>query len=249
VSLDGRVAIVSGAAQGMGREHCLRLAALGAVVGAVDIDEPALAETVAAVQADGGQAVGLPADVSDRTAVEAAAAQLTDAHGRLDIVVSNAGTIHAETGLADTDDDDWDRTLAVHVGGARNLTRAALPWLRDSPSPRIIIISSMWAQRGPGFGYAYCAAKGALSAFARNLAVEFGPAGICVNSIAPGSVPTRMAASYGPAEIAEDCESIPLGRWADAGEISDVVCFLASDGASYLTGQMLAVNGGQIISG
>ena len=238
-----------GAAQGMGREHCRRLAAQGAAIGALDIDDAALAQTVSEVQAEGGEILGIPTDVSDRAACEAAVAWLTDAHGRLDIVVSNAGTIHAETGLADTDDADWDRTMAVHVGGARNITRAALPWLRDSPAPRVIIISSMWAQRGPGFGYAYCAAKGALLAFGRNLAVEFGPAGICVNAITPGSVPTRMAASYGPAEIEEDCRSIPLGRWAEAGEMSDVVCFLASDAASYLTGQTLAVNGGQIISG
>jgi NAD(P)-dependent dehydrogenase (short-subunit alcohol dehydrogenase family) len=249
MSLDGRAALVTGAARGMGREHCLRLAGQGAAVGALDIDEPALAETVAAVRAQGGEAVGIRTDVSDRAACEEAVARFAEAQGRLDVVVSNAGTIHAETGLADTDDADWDRTLAVHVGGARNITRAALPWLQASPAARIIIISSMWAQRGPGFGYAYCAAKGALLAFGRNLAVELGPAGICVNAIAPGSVPTRMAASYGPAEIAEDCQSIPLGRWADASEIADVVCFLASDASSYLTGQTLAVNGGQIISG
>ncbi len=82
--------------------------------------------------------------------------------GGIDAVVSNAGTIHTTQGLADTDDDDWDRTMAVHVGGARNLCRAALPHLRRSAAPRVVIVSSMWAQRGPGFGYAYCAAKGAL---------------------------------------------------------------------------------------
>src|ERR1700710_790768 len=102
MSLDGRAALVTGAAQGMGREHCLRLAAQGAVVGAVDIDERSLVETVDAVRAQGGEALGLAADVSDRDAVDGAVARFADAHGRLDIVVSNAGTIHAETGLADT---------------------------------------------------------------------------------------------------------------------------------------------------
>jgi NAD(P)-dependent dehydrogenase (short-subunit alcohol dehydrogenase family) len=137
----------------------------------------------------------------------------------------------------------------VHVGGARNLCRATLPWLRKSAHPRIVIISSMWAQRGGGFGYAYCAAKGALLAFSRNLAVELGPEQILVNAVTPGSVPTRMAADYGPEEIAEDCKSIPMGRWGEAEEIAKLVGFLVSSEASYLTGQTIAINGGQIIAG
>lgn len=248
MTLHGRVALVTGAAQGMGREHCLHLARQGAAVGAMDIDAQALEETKSGVAALGGKALVLHGDVSDRSACEAAVELLARECDGLDIVVSNAGTIHATTGLADTDDDDWDRTLAVHVGGARNVARAALPWLTQSAAGRIILISSMWAQRGPGFGYAYCAAKGALLALARNLAVELSPNGICVNAVAPGSVPTRMAADYGPAEIAQDCESIPLGRWATPDEISAVIGFLASDASSYITGQTLAVNGGQVIA-
>ncbi len=169
--------------------------------------------------------------------------------GGIDAVVSNAGNVHADSGLEDTDDAHWDRTLAIHLGGARNLCRAALPALRESAQPRIVIISSLWAQRGPGFGYAYCAAKGALLAFARNLAVELGPEGILVNSVTPGSVPTRMAADYGPDEIAEDCLTIPLGRWGEAREISDLVSYLVSPACSYVTGQNIAANGGQLFSG
>jgi NAD(P)-dependent dehydrogenase (short-subunit alcohol dehydrogenase family) len=112
----------------------------------------------------------------------------------------------------------------------------------------VVIVSSMWAQRGPGFGYAYCAAKGALLAFAKNLAVETGPDGILVNVIAPGSVPTRMCDDYGPEDIAEDCKTIPLGRWGKTMEISKLVCFLTSGETSYITGQTIAINGGQIIA-
>ncbi|KTC37174.1 hypothetical protein AO265_23345 [Pseudomonas sp. ABAC61] len=240
--------IVTGGAQGMGAEHAAELLRRGAKVAIFDIDEIALnqaSERLASL----GPLLALKVDMSDRTSVEEAVARTAEHFGGIDALVSNAGTVHTQQGLLDTDDADWDRTLAVHVGGARNLCRAALPWLDLSCHPRIVIISSMWAQRGPGFGHAYCAAKGALLGFARNLAVELGPKGILVNAVAPGSVATRMAADYGPEEIAEDCKNIPLGRWGDAWEITRLVCFLASAEAAYLTGQTIAINGGQIIAG
>jgi len=247
-TLTGVAAIVTGAGHGMGRVHALEMSRRGARVAAVDIDGDAARCTADAVRAAGGSALAITVDVADRAAVEAAVAEAVQALGGLDAVVSNAGTIHSDAGLADTDDEDWARTFAVHVGGARNLVRAALPALERSPSPRVVVISSMWAQRGPGFGHAYCAAKGALLSLARNLAVELGPRRICVNAVAPGSVPTRMAADYDAAAIAEDCRSIPLGRWAEAEEISSLVCFLASPESGYMTGQTLAINGGQVIA-
>lgn len=244
--MSGTRVIVTGGGQGMGREHCLELARRGAHVAVLDRDTDALEETMKLLEGSGS--VGLQCDVSDRGAVERAVAETVERLGGLDAVVSNAGTIHTTQGLADTDDDDWDRTFAVHVGGARNLCRAALPHLRRSSAPRVVIVSSMWAQRGPGFGYAYCSAKGALLAFAKNLAVEAGPDGILVNCIAPGSVPTRMCDDYGPEEIAEDCKTIPLGRWGESEEIAKLVCFLASSETAYITGQTVAINGGQIIA-
>jgi NAD(P)-dependent dehydrogenase (short-subunit alcohol dehydrogenase family) len=246
IDMSGTRVIVTGGAQGMGREHCLELARRGANVAVLDRDSAALAETMTLLE--GRKAVGVECDVADRQSVENAVRQVVDRFGGLDAVVSNAGTIHTTQGLVDTDDADWDRTFAVHVGGARNVCRAALPHLLRSSTPRIVIVSSMWAQRGPGFGYAYCAAKGALLAFTKNLAVETGPHGVLVNAIAPGSVPTRMCDDYGPEDIAEDCKTIPLGRWGETGEISKLVCFLASGEASYITGQTVAINGGQIIA-
>lgn len=249
VDLSGRVAIVTGAGHGLGRSHAAELARGGAKVAVLEIEGPAGAAAAKEINENGGEAHAHTVDVADRGVVEEAVEAITARWGRIDIVVSNAGTIHSATGLLETDDNDWHRTLAVHLGGCLNVTRAAIPWLVKSPAGRVIIIGSMWGQRGDGHSYAYAAAKGALMAFARNLAAEYGPQGICVNTISPGSIRTRMAADYTDEDIAEDSNAIPLGRWADAEEISDLVAFLASDQASYITGQTIAVNGGQVICG
>ncbi len=233
----------------MGRAHALAFARRGATVAAMDIDEAGLDGTADLLRDERMEAHMYVVDVTDRQAVEAAVEDVIKQEGRVDGIVSNAGTIHASTGLLDTDDDDWHRTIEVNTYGALNLTRAALPVLKQSPSPRIVLISSIWAQRGPGFGHAYCAAKGALLAFGRNLAVELGRFGICVNSVAPGGVRTRMANGFTEQDIAEDSLTIPLGRWGEKDEISNVVAFLLSPESSYLTGQTVTVSGGQVTAG
>jgi NAD(P)-dependent dehydrogenase (short-subunit alcohol dehydrogenase family) len=247
--LSSRVALVTGAGHGLGKSHASELARNGANVALLDIDRSAGEQTAGMIASNGGDALAFEVDVADRHAVEQAVEWVVGEWGRIDVVVSNAGTIHSATGLLATDDEDWHRTLAVHVDGCLNVTRACVPWLEKSPAGRVVIVGSMWGQRGDGHSYAYVAAKGALAAFARNLAAEFGPKGICVNTISPGSIRTRMAADYTDEDIAEDSKSIPLGRWAAAEEISDLVVFLASDQSSYLTGQTIAINGGQIICG
>lgn len=249
VDLSERVAVVTGAGHGLGKSHAAELARNGAKVAVLEIDGSAGAETREEINKSGGEAVAHTVDVADRGAVEDAVGAVGKHWGRIDIVVSNAGTIHSATGLLETDDDEWRQTFAVHVDGCLNVTRATIPWLMNSPAGRVIIVGSMWGQRGDGHSYAYTSAKGAVMAFARNLAAEFGPQGICVNTIAPGSIRTRMAADYTDADIAEDSRTIPLGRWAGAQEISDVVTFLASDQSSYITGQTIAINGGQVICG
>jgi len=247
-SLEGRRVVITGGAQGMGAIHAAECLRRGARVAVFDIDLNALANMSNQLGGQ-GDILAMHVDIADRHSVEVAVQEVAQGLGGIDALVSNAGTIHTTQGIADTDDDDWDRTLAVHVGGARNLCRAALPWLKLAKDGRIVIISSMWAQRGPGFGYAYCAAKGALLAFTRNLAVELGPTGILVNAVTPGSVATRMAAAYGPEQIVEDCKSIPMARWGEAREVSGLVCYLISEDVGYLTGQTIAINGGQIIAG
>lgn len=245
-TLAGRVVLVTGAAHGMGKAHVTELVERGATVAALDLDAQALQAAVAPL---GDRVEAFTVDVSDAEAVRTAVDAFGERHGRIDAIVSNAGTIHADTGIADTEFADWKRTFAVHVDGALHLTQASLPWLRRSEAARIVLISSMWAQRGDGFGYAYCAAKGALLAFGRNLAVELGPEGILVNSLAVGSVLTRMAAGYSQEDIDRDAERIAIGRWAEPSEVSHMVSFLVSTDSSFVTGQTIAVNGGQIIAG
>jgi NAD(P)-dependent dehydrogenase (short-subunit alcohol dehydrogenase family) len=249
VNLSEKVAVVTGAGHGLGKSHAAELGRNGGKVAVFEIDASAGTETAEEINESGGEAAAHSVDVADRSAVEEAVEAVAARWGRIDIVVSNAGTIHSATGLLETDDDDWHRTFAVHVDGCLNVTRAAIPWLVKSPAGRVIIVGSMWGQRGDGHSYAYSAAKGALMAFARNLAAEFGPRGVCVNTVSPGSIRTRMAADYTDEDIAEDSKTIPLGRWADAQEISDLVAFLASDQSSYITGQTIAINGGQVICG
>lgn len=247
--LRNRVAVVTGGGHGLGRSHCLELGRNGARVAVLDIDAEAGEACARELAAAECEATALCVDVADRAAVERTVERIVGEWGGIDIVVSNAGTIHSGTGLLETDDEDWRRTLDVHVGGCLNVSRACMPWLEQSRAGRVIVIGSMWGQRGDGHSYAYVAAKGALMAFARNLAAEFGPKGICVNTISPGSIRTRMAADYTDEDIADDSKTIPLRRWAEAAEISSLVAFLASDQSSYLTGQTIPINGGQVIGG
>lgn len=247
--LEGTRVIITGAGHGLGRAYALELARRGARIALLDVDEEAVETTAADIRQADGEAATFLVDVADRVAVEKAVAETARLLDGLDVVIPNAGTIHTTAGILETDDADWDRTFAVHVSGSRNLIRAAIPWIERSAAPRVIVVSSLWAQCGPGFGYAYCAAKGALLAFARNLAVELGPRGIAVNSILPGFFPTRMAADYGPREVEEECSKIPLGRWGTLGEAANLVAFLASAESGYITGQSIAINGGQVIAG
>jgi NAD(P)-dependent dehydrogenase (short-subunit alcohol dehydrogenase family) len=245
-SLEGRVAIVTGGGRGMGRTHSIELARRGAKVAVFDVDDEVARETAAAVQANGGQATAARVDVTQRAVVEEAVNRVGERWGGIDIVVSNAGLVNDESKLEATDDDEWRRMFAVNVDGALHMSRAAIPWLRKSAAGRIIIISSQWGQVGPGHSYSYIAAKGALIAFAKNLAIEFAPERILVNAIAPGSVVTRMIPDP-ERELA--LYPNPINRLAEPEEISYLIAFLASDQAAFITGQTIPINGGAEIVG
>ena len=241
-----RVAIVTGGGRGMGRAHASELAARGARVAVIDLDETVAEETAAEIRAAGGDALAWGADIADRAAVEAAVRGAADHWGRLDILVSNAGIVNDFKGIAETDDDEFHRQIAINAGGLLHLVRAGLPWLERSDVARIIVVSSFWAQLAVGHSYGYVAAKAANMAMARNLALELAPKGIVVNAITPGSVATRMIPEP---EWEMEQYPIPIGYMAQPEEIAKLVAFLASDDAKFIVGQVISPNGGAMIAG
>lgn len=245
-SLQGRRALVTGGARGMGRAHGTALAAAGAAVVLVDIDAEELEKTCAELSADGAGVSAVAGDITTRASAEEIIAQAAATLGGLDILVHNAGLMYSLTGLADTDDADFRRLIGVNVDAPLYLTRAALPLLRASEHARVIFISSQWGQVPDGHSYGYMVSKAAQLGLMKTMAKEFAGENILVNAVAPGAVMTRMVPEeYFEAERA----SIPLGRLADPSEIAAVVAFLASDAASFMTGQTVPVNGGACIVG
>jgi NAD(P)-dependent dehydrogenase (short-subunit alcohol dehydrogenase family) len=212
----------------------------------VDIDADPLAATVDELRNAGGDVSAVAGDIAARPSAESIISRATATLGGLDILVHNAGLMYSLTGLADTDDADFRRLFAVNVDAPLFLTRAALPQLRDSAHGRVIFISSQWGQVPDGHSYGYMASKAAQLGLMKAMASEFAAEQILVNAITPGAVMTRMV----PEEYYEaERKAIPLGRLADPGEIASVVAFLASDAASFMTGQTIAVNGGACIVG
>jgi 3-oxoacyl-[acyl-carrier protein] reductase len=244
--LAGRRAVVTGGARGMGQAHGAALSAAGASVVLVDIDGDVVEKTAAELRSTGRDVTAQAGDITSRAAAEAIISQATAILGGLDILVHNAGLMYSLAGLADTDDADFRRLFAVNVDAPLFLTRAALPQLRASQHGRVIFISSQWGQVPDGHSYGYMASKAAQLGLMKAMAKEFAADHILINAITPGAVLTRMVPEeYYEAERA----SIPLGRLAEPAEIAAVVTFLASDAASFMTGQTVAVNGGACIVG
>ncbi|MGW0998023.1 SDR family NAD(P)-dependent oxidoreductase [Streptomyces sp. NPDC002523] len=245
-SLAGRRALITGAARGMGRTHALALAARGAAVALADLDAEELHRTVAEVRQAGGKAEPFVADITSRERAEELITRAADALDGLDILVHNAGLMFSMTGLAETDDADFERLLAVNVRAPLYLTRAALPYLRTSEAARVIFVSSQWGQVPDGHSYGYMVSKAAQLGLMKTLAQEFASERILVNAVAPGAVATRMVPdSNYEAEVA----AVPIGRLAQPSEISEVVAFLAADTGGFITGQTIPVNGGALVVG
>ena len=240
--LTGRVALVTGASRGIGRAIAQKLAAQGALVVAAARGEGA-ADTVAAIGANGGHAEALSLDVTETAAVERLPADIVERHGRLDIIVSNAGIARDQL-LMRMKRDDWDAVIATNLTATFTLTQAAMrPMLRQRGG-RIIAISSVVGQVGNAGQTNYAASKAGVIGFAKALAREVASRGITVNVVAPGMIDTDMTRAIAEKVHIDWAAQIPLGRLGTADEVAAAVCFLASDEAAYITGHVLAVNGG-----
>ncbi|WP_433249681.1 glucose 1-dehydrogenase [Actinomadura nitritigenes] len=251
-NLDGRVALVTGAARGIGAEIARTYARAGARVGVLDLKEDLIGDTVSGIRDAGGQAIGLGADVSDAEQVDRAVRRLADEFGGLDIAVNNAG-VTRDNLLFKMTEDDWDTVVAVHMRGVFLVTRAAQRIMVERRYGRVINISSTSALGNRGQAN-YSAAKAGIQGFTRTTAIELGPFGITVNSIGPGYVDTEMtratAERLGVAvdqRLAEVAATLPMRRVGEPADIANAALFLASEDSGFVTGQVLYVDGGRSV--
>ncbi len=240
--LTGRIALVTGASRGIGRAIAERFAAQGATVVAAARGDHA-AEAVAAITAAGGRAEAVSLDVTDAAAVERLPGEIVDRHGRLDIVVSNAGITRDQL-LLRMKREDWEAVIATNLTATFALAQAALrPMLRQRGG-RIISISSVVGQMGNAGQTNYAASKAGLIGFVKALAREVASRGITVNVVAPGMIDTDMTRALTQKAHVDWAAQIPLGRLGTVDDVAAAVCYLASNEAAYITGHVLAVNGG-----
>lgn len=250
--MDGRVGFVTGGGSGMGRETAKLLAAEGAAVAIADRNEDGARETAAMIEAAGGKAFPIVLDVSDSGAVNAAVAAARDALGPIDAVVNIAG-FYQVVEVQDITDDEWAAMFAVHVTGTFNVCRATLPDMIAAKAGAIVNMSSLHAQRGQALAAHYAAAKGAIMGFTKSLAREKGPLGIRCNAVAPGPINTPLWHQLVPADkfeamAAKRSEVVPLGRLGRADEIAPMIVFLLGPDASYITGQVIGLDGGETMA-
>lgn len=244
-ALADKIAIVTGASRGIGRAIAEDLAAAGAtVVVNYHANADAADEVVARIVEKGGTAVSIQADVSDFAAAQQLIKETITAYGHIDILVNNAGTIRDGL-LLMMNEDAWDTVLDTNLKSVFNCCKAvARPMVRRKQGGRIINISSVSGIVGQAGQTNYAASKAGMIGFTKSLAKELGSRKITVNAIAPGFVLTDLTSGLDDKLVEKTVEMIPLGRWGEAQEIANVVTFLASDNASYITGQTIQVDGG-----
>lgn len=242
-SSPSKVALVTGAARGIGLAAAKRFLAEGWRVALLDIEGALLDSAVAALK-KGDDTLALTCDVSDADGVAAAIASINRHFGRLDALVNNAG-VAVFAPVLETSDADWSRIMAVNLTGPFLCTKAAAPLMREHGGGAIVNITSISAVRASTLRSAYGTSKAGLAHLTKQLAVELASLGIRVNGVAPGPVETAMAkAVHTPAIRADYHDAIPLNRYGLEEELADAIFFLCSDRASYITGQILAVDGG-----
>jgi 3-oxoacyl-[acyl-carrier protein] reductase len=247
VKFEGKVALVTGAARGIGQAIVLALAQEGADVVIVDVDLERARRVAQEVKDLGRKAMAVQVDVSQRDAVDGMVSDVVTAFGKIDILVNNAGIIRRGTFLEHSLA-DWDRVLDVNLGGTFNCTQAVVPLMMKQRAGKIINISSVVGKMGDlASAPSYGTSKGAINTFTKSLARELAPCGINVNAVAPHAIETEMSREWSEEKRRQIVEAIPMKRLGQPGEVAEAVVFLASDGASFITGQILDVNGGYLM--
>jgi NAD(P)-dependent dehydrogenase (short-subunit alcohol dehydrogenase family) len=238
-----KVALVTGAARGIGLATARRFLAEGWRVALLDIEAELLQKAAASLQ-NAESTLALHCDVSDAAQVGGAVNQVAKRFGRLDALINNAG-VAVFAPLLETSDADWNRILAVNLTGPFICAKAAVPLLREAGNGAVVNVTSISAVRASTLRSAYGTSKAGLAHLTKQLAVELASLGIRVNGVAPGPVDTAMAKAVHTAEIRADYhDAIPLNRYGLEEELAEAIFFLSSDRSSYITGQILAVDGG-----
>ncbi len=248
-TVQGRRAIVTGGASGIGRATALLLAEHGAAVAIADRDEAGARETAAAIEAAGGRAIGIACDVSRADDCRRAVEATVEAFGGLDILFNNAGIIR-RADVVETTEDEWDRVMAVNVKSVFLMSKFAVPVMAAGGGGAIVNSASGWGLKGGARAASYCASKGAVVILTRAMAIDHGPQGIRVNCVCPGDTDTAMlrdeARQLGePDELfLADAAARPIARLGQPLDVANAVLYLVSDGAAWVTGTSLVVDGG-----
>jgi 2-hydroxycyclohexanecarboxyl-CoA dehydrogenase len=247
MSLQGKSAIVTGAARGIGRGCAIQLARDGASVAVWDVNAEGAAETVGLIEAEGNCAKAYVADASSRSEIDRILAQIRADHGPVLILVNNAAIAHF-CAFLDITEADIERITRTNLIGPFMLTQAVLPDMLAAGWGRVISMSSASAQQGTKMLSHYAAAKGGIMAWTRTVAMEFAASGVTVNSISPSFIDTAMRLDANVTDFAAAVAATPMQRAGQPEDIAAAVSFLASEAAGYITGQMLGVNGGLVLA-
>ena len=250
MNFNGEVVVVTGAGTGIGRATAESLAQCGATTVLVARTQARLDETKAAITATGAKAEAFVADVGKEADVARLAEFVRGRWGRAKAIVNNAGNNHIST-VTDLSTEKWRELMAVDLDSVFFMCRAFIPMLLETKNPSILNVASTFAHIGNPHMPVYCAAKGGVVSFTRQLAVDYGPKGLRVNSICPGPTLSPRVKGYfdaGKADPAGTLQKVMLGRFAECDEIGDVATFLVSDAASFVHGASILVDGGQTIN-
>jgi 3-oxoacyl-[acyl-carrier protein] reductase len=247
VKLKDRVAIVTGGARGIGTAIALAFIREGAKVVLVDVDKEKLEALKHEIEKEKGKVIAIPCDITKSVEVGAMVNQVRDAFGRIDILVNNAGIIRRGT-IETVSEEDWDRVIEVNLKGTFNCCKAVVETMKSQRYGKIVNISSIAGKIGditsaPGYG----PSKAGVDALTKTLARQLAQYGINVNAVAPHAIETEMSAQWSEERRKEIIASIPLGRLGKPEDVANAALFLASDDASFITGEILDVNGGALM--